>query len=96
MFIKLVRILSYLMRERKKIKKFEVRTGIANENTYWLVFELLWRDYMQFYTMKYKTQLFKLGGPQGDKGLSKYEWKRDKKLLNSWILGTFFNYYHII
>lgn len=35
-----------------EIKAFEARSGIANENTYWLVFELLWRDYMRFYAMK--------------------------------------------
>lgn len=33
-----------------------------NDSTYWLKFELLWRDFFQFQLIKYNTQFFKLGG----------------------------------
>eukprot|EP01041_Mallomonas_annulata_P003815 gene3815-7597_t len=71
----------------EEIKKFENNTGIANESTYWLVFELLWRDYMQFYGMKYGNKLFHLGGAQGVTALSKRPWNRDMNLFTAWILG---------
>lgn len=34
----------------------------ANESTYWLFFELLWRDFFQFTAKKFGASLFKLGG----------------------------------
>ena len=70
-----------------EIKKFETSSGISNENTYWVVFELLWRDYMRFYAMKYGNKMFFLGGPQGLAGRKKYSWNKDPELLNSWITG---------
>lgn len=43
------------------IKKFEKEVE-ANESTYWLVFELLWRDYFRFVTKKYGNKIFLKGG----------------------------------
>jgi deoxyribodipyrimidine photo-lyase len=40
-----------------EVKAFEARSGIADENTYWLVFELLWRDYMRFYALKVRLRI---------------------------------------
>ncbi|MFP5519414.1 MAG: DASH family cryptochrome [Bdellovibrionia bacterium] len=45
-----------------EIKKFE-ESFTANESTYWLVFELLWREYFRLYTRKYNKGIFKLRGP---------------------------------
>ena len=39
------------------MKGFEERLG-ANEGTYWLVFELLWRDFFQFTFAKHGPALF--------------------------------------
>lgn len=33
-----------------------------SDNTYWVRFELLWRDYFVFIGQKFGTNLFKLGG----------------------------------
>ena len=71
-----------------EIKKFEVKSGISNENTYWLVFELLWRDFMRFYGAKYGIKLFHLGGVQGEAGRKKYAWGNDPKLLDAWRTGN--------
>ena len=40
-----------------EIKKYE-STHFANESTYWLIFELLWRDYFHFMMRKYPTHFF--------------------------------------
>lgn len=33
-----------------------------NESTYWMFFELLWRDYFKFYVHKYEASVFRLSG----------------------------------
>lgn len=33
-----------------------------NESTYWVFFELLWRDYFKYFSKKYKNQIFQLAG----------------------------------
>ena len=67
-----------------ELKKYETQFG-ANESTYWLVFELLWRDYFRFMMKKYSNKFFQQSGIQ-DKGISVN--KHNIKLLESWINGT--------
>ena len=43
------------------IKEFEQHVR-SNESTYWLVFELLWRDYFKFLAEKYQDKFFSLSG----------------------------------
>jgi len=43
------------------IKEFEQHFR-SNESTYWLVFELLWRDYFKFLAEKYQDRFFSLSG----------------------------------
>ena len=45
----------------KELKKYELAHG-ANESTYWLVFELLWRDYFRFMMKKYRHKFFLQNG----------------------------------
>ena len=40
-----------------ELKKYEEHYG-ANESTYWLIFELLWRDYFRFMMKKHRHQFF--------------------------------------
>jgi deoxyribodipyrimidine photo-lyase len=54
-----------------------------NESTYWLIFELIWRDYFKYISMKYGQKIFKIGGIL-DKD---YEWKTNKTLIDNWING---------
>jgi deoxyribodipyrimidine photo-lyase len=49
-----------------EIKKFEEEVE-ANESTYWLVFELLWRDYFRFVAKKYGNKIFYKGGIKNKK-----------------------------
>ena len=44
-----------------QIKNYE-STNVANESTYWLIFELLWRDYFCFIMRKYPTHFFTANG----------------------------------
>jgi len=50
-----------------EIKKYE-SVHVANESTYWLIFELIWRDYFYFMMQKFPTQFFKPNGINKLKG----------------------------
>ncbi|MBC8109702.1 MAG: cryptochrome DASH, partial [Verrucomicrobia bacterium] len=66
-----------------EIKKYE-RQRIKNESTYWLVFELIWRDYFRFIAKKYGNKLFRLEGIRPD---NKVKWLENKKFFEKWING---------
>ncbi len=44
-----------------EIKNYE-KQFIANDSTYWLVFELLWRDYFRFMMKKHRNEFFQQTG----------------------------------
>ena len=46
-----------------EIKRYELERG-ANESTYWMFFELLWRDFFRLMGKKYGDRIFKKGGIQ--------------------------------
>jgi deoxyribodipyrimidine photo-lyase len=66
-----------------EIKKYENKFG-ANDSTYWLVFELLWRDFFRFMFKKHQTKFFLYSGIKTDKVNSN---SLNEKLLNQWING---------
>jgi deoxyribodipyrimidine photo-lyase len=49
----------------EQVRNYEATFG-ANESTYWLIFELLWRDYFRFVARKYGRKLFAPSGIQGN------------------------------
>ena len=54
-----------------------------NSSTYWLIFELIWRDYFKYISLKHGNKIFKLGGI-----LEKsYRWKTDPHLFVDWANG---------
>lgn len=57
-----------------EIKRYE-RERTANESTYWLFFELLWRDYFRLMGKKHGDRIFLKSGPQN---------KTQKHLKNNW------------
>lgn len=67
-----------------EIKKYEKEFG-SNDSTYWLVFELLWRDFFRFMFKKYQTKFFLYEGIKTEKVNSK---SLNEKLLSQWINGT--------
>ena len=65
-----------------QIKDYE-KNILKNQSTYWLIFELIWRDYFKYISMKYGNKIFKIGGIlERD-----YHWSRDKEIFNKWING---------
>lgn len=64
------------------VKQFE-QDYFKNDSTYWLVFELIWRDYFKYISLKHKNNIFKIGGL-----LEKnYEWKKNPNLIEKWVNG---------
>jgi deoxyribodipyrimidine photo-lyase len=66
-----------------QIQAYEHLHG-ANESTYWLVFELLWRDYFRFMMKKYGSHLFFQNGFNGLKAVGS---DKDEEPLQKWISG---------
>ncbi|WOK06188.1 DASH family cryptochrome [Imperialibacter roseus] len=47
-----------------EVKKFEQEV-LKNDSTYWLIFELYWRDYFRFVMKKYGSSMFRTKGIRG-------------------------------
>lgn len=56
---------------------------IGNDSTYWLVFELLWRDYFRFVCVQHGNRVFY---PSGLRGLN-IEWQQDWQRFDRWRQG---------
>jgi deoxyribodipyrimidine photo-lyase len=66
----------------KKLTEYEIQYG-ANDGTYWLWFELLWRDYFRFLHFKYGNALYR------SKGLSAQPKNPfDEEKFKDWISGN--------
>ncbi|MCU0330608.1 MAG: DASH family cryptochrome [Candidatus Kapabacteria bacterium] len=66
-----------------EVRAYE-RDVVSNSSTYWLVFELLWRDFFRFTAMAMGTRIFK---PHGMKGAA-VQWKHDAEVFEAWRTGT--------
>ncbi|MBF2057381.1 MAG: DASH family cryptochrome [Cyanobacterium sp. T60_A2020_053] len=65
-----------------EIEKYEVER-VKNDSTYWLIFELLWRDFFRFTTLKYGSKIFlKSGLQQFD-----FPWQENWQLFELWTEG---------
>lgn len=49
----------------EQVQQYE-QMVVKNDSTYWLVFELIWRDYFRFVCRKYGSAVFHLGGIRGE------------------------------
>jgi deoxyribodipyrimidine photo-lyase len=65
-----------------KIKEYETEFG-ENQSTYWLIFELIWRDYFKYISLKHGNSFFKIDGILQ----KKYQWKSKEGLVQKWIHG---------
>ena len=66
----------------QEVKKYEAERT-KNDSTYWLIFELLWRDYFRFICAKHGKKIFLKSGIQGLKIAGKEDWER----FNLWCAG---------
>ena len=67
----------------EEVKRFET-TIKKNQSTWWLVFELVWRDYFTFKGMKFGDLIFLKKGYKN----KSIEWENDKKKFKRWQNGT--------
>ena len=65
-----------------QIKLYE-NTIEKNDSTYWLFFELIWRDFFKYVSMQHKNKFFSIDGIYGNNK----EWSTDNNILNKWING---------
>ncbi|MCU0432889.1 MAG: DASH family cryptochrome [Bacteroidia bacterium] len=63
-------------------KRYEIKR-ISNKSTYWIIFELLWRDFFRFNALRYGAQLFALHGNGKQKASEHF----DKELFDAWCEG---------
>ena len=66
----------------QEVQRYEAER-VSNEDTYWLVFELLWRDYFQFQFLKHGGDFFT---PTGIRDVDK-QWDRDRQTFRRWADG---------
>lgn len=66
-----------------EIKRFEQAFG-ENDSTYWVIFELIWRDYFRFMMKKYGVKMFQLKGWKNVQDVSN---RFDEGLFQVWING---------
>ncbi len=66
-----------------ELKIFE-GNNVANESTYWLIFELLWRDYFRFLMKKHQNKFFLSNGLKTGHTTNA---KIDHKKIQQWING---------
>ncbi len=64
-----------VMRYEKEVEK--------NESTYWLIFELIWRDYFKYISLKHGQSFFHLGGILK----KEYSWNSKPELFLKWVEG---------
>ena len=66
----------------QQVKIYEEKQ-VKNDSTYWLIFELLWRDFFGMMAAKHGSNLFQLSGLQG----VIYPWRQDKADFEQWQKG---------
>lgn len=66
----------------EEVKRYE-KERVKNDSTYWMIFELIWRDYFRFICKKHGDRVFKL---QGIKDREE-NWNTDKQTFWKWANG---------
>lgn len=65
-----------------ELSRYE-REREKNESTYWMFFELLWREYFQWVAFRYGAQLFQLEGPKQ----AAFKFQENADFLQAWVEG---------
>ncbi|XP_015083174.1 cryptochrome DASH, chloroplastic/mitochondrial [Solanum pennellii] len=66
----------------EEVKRYE-KERLSNDSTYWVLFELIWRDYFRFLSIKLANLLFQAGGPQK----VNINWSQDQTMFDAWRRG---------
>lgn len=67
----------------EKVKDYEAKIK-KNQSTWWLIFELVWRDYFTFKSMRFGNALFQSKGYKN----KDVDWEIDPLKFERWCLGT--------
>jgi deoxyribodipyrimidine photo-lyase len=66
-----------------EIRRYE-KSIQKNQSTYWLIFELIWRDYFKYISLKHGNKIFKIGGIlERD-----YHWDTSYSVFENWCEGN--------
>eukprot|EP01006_Ploeotia_vitrea_P019562 TRINITY_DN51771_c0_g1_i1.p1 TRINITY_DN51771_c0_g1~~TRINITY_DN51771_c0_g1_i1.p1 ORF type:complete len:560 (-),score=51.74 TRINITY_DN51771_c0_g1_i1:672-2351(-) len=65
-----------------EIKAYEDKR-VANKSTYWVIFEMIWRDFFRFFAIKHGSKIFWPGGTIGRKPA----WDDNDEALERWKKG---------
>lgn len=65
-----------------EVKKYEAQVK-KNDSTYWLIFELIWRDYFKYISLKHGNAMFLQGGILN----RSYDWNTDPSSVERWVTG---------
>lgn len=65
-----------------ELKRYELEVE-KNESTYWLIFELYWRDFFKYVSLKFGNSIFKLSGILQ----KQYDWKKSLNEFQRWSMG---------
>eukprot|EP00933_Yihiella_yeosuensis_P023544 TRINITY_DN18348_c0_g1_i1.p1 TRINITY_DN18348_c0_g1~~TRINITY_DN18348_c0_g1_i1.p1 ORF type:complete len:553 (+),score=121.10 TRINITY_DN18348_c0_g1_i1:35-1660(+) len=66
----------------EQVREYE-KTKIANKSTYWVLFELMWRDFFKFFGAKHGDAIFRLDGV----AVKPQNWIKNEKLFMLWVEG---------
>jgi deoxyribodipyrimidine photo-lyase len=66
----------------QQVKQYEAER-VSNDSTYWLIFELLWRDYFRYVAKKYGDTLFREGGIRN----KPIKYRNNAELFGRWAQG---------
>ncbi|TXF91533.1 DASH family cryptochrome [Neolewinella aurantiaca] len=66
----------------QEVKAYEEKNG-ANDSTYWVIFELLWRDFFRMMGKKHGNAIFHKGGTKGEAK----NWSTDAAAFERWMKG---------
>ena len=66
----------------EEVRRYE-KEVTKNQSTYWLIFELLWRDYFKYISLKHGSKIFCLGGILD----RDYSWDKAPKKFIQWAHG---------
>ncbi|MEM6336651.1 MAG: DASH family cryptochrome [Bacteroidota bacterium] len=67
----------------EEVKRYESER-VKNNSTYWMVFELIWRDFFRYIGLKYGDRLFYKSGPLS----VDVKWRYDADNFERWASGT--------
>lgn len=64
------------------VKSFE-KQHFSNQSTYWMIFELIWRDFFKYVALKHGNSIFKIEGILNHN----YPWSNTQKFIQQWVHG---------